>query len=153
MCALERSQTSIIVCTLLRNHIGKLLLVGRNQMKLQPLAKNTIYSHKNDNPYCTGSRGYAKKVPKQEKKLQELFQKGVTPKTHGQDARSLRYLLARGMTYNDDGSLNFPSDAVCELSIKIEALQSQEADGTFVPNREDDILTRALWNKEHPSRT
>ena len=64
----------------------------------------------------------------------------------------MRYLLARGMTYNDDGTLSFPSDAVCELTIKIEALQSQVADGTFVLDREDDVLTRALWNKDYPGR-
>ena len=43
---------------------------------------NTLNSHRNDNPHRTGSRGYAKKVPKWEK-LQELIQKGVTPQTVG----------------------------------------------------------------------
>ena len=33
---------------------------------------NTLNSHRNDNPHRTGSRGYAKKVPEWEKKLQEL---------------------------------------------------------------------------------
>ena len=40
---------------------------------------NTLNSQRNDNPHCTGSRGYAKKVPEWEKKLQELVQRGVTP--------------------------------------------------------------------------
>jgi hypothetical protein len=56
---------------------------------------NTLNSHRNDNPHRTGSRGYAKKVPKWDKKLQVLVQKGVTLQIVGWDARSLRYLLAR----------------------------------------------------------
>ena len=39
---------------------------------------NTLNSHRNDNPHRTSFRGYAKKVPEWEKKLQELVQKGVT---------------------------------------------------------------------------
>ena len=56
------------------------------------------------------------------------------------------------MTYNDDGSLSFPNDAVWELAERIQALQAQVANGTFVPNREDDVLSQALGKKEHPSR-
>ena len=44
---------------------------------------NTLNSHRNDNPHRTGSRGYAKKVPKWEKKLQELVEKGITLQTIG----------------------------------------------------------------------
>jgi hypothetical protein len=65
----------------------------------------------------------------------------VTSQTEGYDARSLRYLLARKMTYNDDGSLSFPNDVVWELAGRIQTLQAQVANGTFVPDREDDILS------------
>ena len=44
---------------------------------------NTLNSHRNDNPHRTGSRGYEKKVPEWEKKLQELVQKSVTSQTIG----------------------------------------------------------------------
>jgi hypothetical protein len=54
------------------------------------------------------------------------------------------------MTYNDDDSLSFPNDAVEELAERIQALQAQVANGTFVPDREDDVLSRALGMKEHP---
>jgi hypothetical protein len=64
----------------------------------------------------------------------------------------LRYLLARKMTYNDDSSLSFPNDAVWELAGRIQTLQAQVANGTFVPNREDDILSQAVGTKEHPGR-
>ena len=61
----------------------------------------------------------------------------------------MRYLLARKMTYNDDSSLSFPNDVVRQLVVRIQALQAQVANGTFVPNREDDVLSHALGKKEH----
>ena len=64
----------------------------------------------------------------------------------------MRYLLARKMTYNDDGSLSFPNDAVWELAERIQALQAQVANGTFVPDRENDVISQALGTKEHPSQ-
>ena len=56
------------------------------------------------------------------------------------------------MTYNNDGSLSFPNDAVQQLTERIQALQAQVANGTFVPNREDDVLSRTLGTKEHPGQ-
>jgi hypothetical protein len=64
----------------------------------------------------------------------------------------LRYLLARKMTNNDDGSLSFLNDEVWELAERIQALQAQVANGTFILDREDDILSWALGTKEHPGR-
>ena len=56
------------------------------------------------------------------------------------------------MTYNDDGSLSFPNDAVWELTERTQALQAQVANGTFVPDREDDVLSQAQGTKEHPGQ-
>ena len=53
------------------------------------------------------------------------------------------------MTYNDYGSLSFPNDAVRQLTERIQALQAQVPNGTFVPDREDDVLSQALGTKEH----
>jgi len=55
------------------------------------------------------------------------------------------------MTYNDDGSLSFLNDVVWQFTERIQALQAQVANGTFIPDREDDVLSRALGTKEHPS--
>ena len=54
------------------------------------------------------------------------------------------------MTYNNDGSLSFSNDAVQELAKRIQALQAQVANGTFILDREDDVLSQALGMKEHP---
>ena len=56
------------------------------------------------------------------------------------------------MTYNNDGSLSFSNDAVQELAKRIQALQAQVANGTFILDREDDVLSRALGTKEHPGQ-
>ena len=36
---------------------------------------------------------------------------------------------------------------------KITQIQAQVTEGSFVPDREHDILTKALGNPEHPGRT
>ena len=36
---------------------------------------------------------------------------------------------------------------------KIAQIQAQVTEGSFVPDREHDILTKALGNPEHPGRT
>jgi hypothetical protein len=46
----------------------------------------------------------------------------------------------------------FPNDAVQQLAEWIQALKAQVANGTFVPDRKDDVLSQALGTKEHPSR-
>ena len=56
------------------------------------------------------------------------------------------------MTYNNDGSLSFPNDAVRQLTKRIQALQAQVANGILVLDREDDVLSRALGTKEHPGQ-
>ena len=56
------------------------------------------------------------------------------------------------MTYNDDGSLSFPNDAVQQLTERIQALQPQVSNGTFVPDKEDDVLSWALGTKDHPGQ-
>ena len=56
------------------------------------------------------------------------------------------------LTYNDDGSLSFPNDVVRQLAERIQALQAQVANGTFILDREDYILSWALGMKEHPGQ-
>ena len=69
------------------------------------------------------------------------------------DPRSVRFLLGRGVTFNPDGSLNYRDVATEELAQRVKAVHEEVANGTFKPNRENDQLTWALGNKEHPGCT
>ena len=48
--------------------------------------------------------------------------------------------------------LSKSNDVVRQLAERIQALQAQVANGTFVPDREDNIQSRALGTKEHPGQ-
>ena len=48
--------------------------------------------------------------------------------------------------------LSKSNDVVRQLAERIQALQAQVANGTIVPDREDDVLSRALGTKEHPDQ-
>ncbi|KAG2534049.1 hypothetical protein PVAP13_9NG227722, partial [Panicum virgatum] len=71
----------------------------------------------------------------------------------GWDPRAVRYLLARGAYYNPDGSLGFRDRDAEDLGRKIHEAHEAASTGAFVPDRENDELTRALGSKEHPGRT
>ncbi|OEL18603.1 hypothetical protein BAE44_0020378 [Dichanthelium oligosanthes] len=84
-------------------------------------------------PHVLGPGGYAKKLPKWETREQELTLAGVVPATSMLAPRSKHFLLARGASLSDDGSLNFKNKTAAEM-------------------REEDELTHALSTKEHPGR-
>lgn len=65
----------------------------------------------------------------------------------------MRYLLARSAYYNPDGSLGFRDRDAEDLGRKIQEAHEAASTGAFVPDRENDELTRALGSKEHPGRT
>ncbi|KAG2629994.1 hypothetical protein PVAP13_3KG472402 [Panicum virgatum] len=112
-----------------------------------------LYKRKNDKPYKTGSRGYIRKIPEWEEQAERLVHSGVTLQTDGWDPWAVRYLLARGAYYNPDGSLGFHDRDAEDLGRKIHEAHEAASTGAFVPDRENDELTRALGSKEHPGCT
>jgi len=82
-----------------------------------------------------------------------VTQSSVTVCTSDWDPRSVRFLLARGVTFNPDGSLSYWDAATEEFAQRTRAVHEEVANGTFRPNWEIDQLTRALGNKEHPGHT
>jgi hypothetical protein len=69
------------------------------------------------------------------------------------DPRSVRFLLGRRVTFNPDGSLSYQDAATEELAQRVKAVHEEVANGTLKPKRENDQLTQALGNKEHPGHT
>ena len=59
----------------------------------------------------------------------------------------------RGVTFNPDGSLSYWDAATEEFAQRMKAVHEEVANGTFRPNWENDQLTQALGNKEHPGHT
>jgi hypothetical protein len=85
--------------------------------------------------------------------LDELQQHGVVPQTAYWEPRSLSYAMARGAHHNPDGSLTSENPSTSRLVTRISEVNEEVMQGICTSNRENDVLTQALGNKEHPSRT
>ena len=78
--------------------------------------------------------------------------RGIRPTTWDWPDRSKWWLFANGVTLNQlDGSLVVP-EHMQEVSRDLVAAIDETQQGTFHPQRENDELTRALKNPEHPGR-
>ena len=62
-------------------------------------------------------------------------------------------MLDRRSTSSSCAELSFNKPETEAVVQKIAQIQAQASEGSFVPDREHDILTKALGNPEHPSRT
>nr|BDI54685.1 transposon protein, putative, CACTA, En/Spm sub-class [Triticum aestivum] len=100
-----------------------------------------------------GPGGYAVAMPKWDKSEKEKEDAGVTPVTKSWPPRCRTWFYAHGGeldpktgNVSTKASLKGVDDAIL---VAIEEARS----GVFQPNRENDDLTRALGNPEHPRRT
>src|SRR5438128_6205313 len=69
------------------------------------------------------------------------------------DERSKNWILPRRSTSSSCAELSFNKPETQEVVKKIAEIQAQVTQGSFVTDRENDILTKALGNKEHPGQT
>lgn len=118
--------------------------------------KNKENSQKNENPHCLGSRGYAKKMvlfQAELDKMEELAAKGKEVQTAEWEPRSLLYCMARGVRHAKDGSFSSENQPMSDLIQRISHVTEEVKQGSHTSNRENDVLTQALGNKEHPGHT
>ena len=62
-------------------------------------------------------------------------------------------MLGRRSTSSSFAELSFNKPKTQEVVKKFAEIQAQVTQGSFMPDRENDLLTKALGNKEHPGRT
>jgi hypothetical protein len=79
-----------------------------------------------------------------------VTQSGVTVYTSNWDRHSITFLLGRVITFNPDGYLSYRDATIEELALRMKTVHKEVGNGTFMPNREIDQLTRALRNNKHP---
>ena len=108
---------------------------------------------KNVHPHTMGSSGYAGKIPIWQKELQDAIIAGKEIPFANLDERSKNWMLGRRSTSSSCAELSFNKPETQEVVKKIAEIQAQVTEGSFVPDREHDILTKALGNPEHPGRT
>ena len=87
-----------------------------------------------------------------ERELEEVERLGVEPETANWEPRSIYFYMARGVHHGPDGSFSSTNLAMSSLVQRISKVNDEVRKGTHSTNRENDVLTQALENKEHPSR-
>jgi hypothetical protein len=115
--------------------------------------KNKENSLKETYPHKLGSRGYVSKVDAFQAELDDLSLRGVVPEIATWEPRSLSYCMARGVHHAADGSFTSDNPSMSSLVTRISEVHEEVMQGTRTSNRENDVLTHALGNKEHPGRT
>src|SRR5438132_12848673 len=103
--------------------------------------------------HTMGSSGYAGKIPKWHKEIKDAINAGKEILHANLDERTKNWMLARRSTSSLCAELSFNKPETQEVVKKIAKIQAHVNQGSFVPDRENDILTKALRNKEHPGRT
>ena len=88
-----------------------------------------------------------------ESELEQLERLGVEPETADWELKLVYYGMARGVHHSPNGSFSSTNPAMSSLVQRISEVNDEVRKGTRSTNRENDVLTQALENKEHPGRT
>ena len=88
-----------------------------------------------------------------ERELEEVERLAIEPETANWEPRSIYFCMARGVHHGPDGSFSSTNPAMSSLIQRISKVNDEVRKGTRNTNRENDVLTQALRNKEHPGRT
>ena len=110
-------------------------------------AKAKKYHHR------LGTGGYVSAVPKWEAMEDAFRAKGITPGTDGWPERAKHWWYAHGGTLHPETGETVFNEKILHPSQKLIDAMADAQRGIFKPERENDELTRALGNPEHPGRT
>src|SRR6266542_4391134 len=127
------------------------------QKKITEVAKllskqRSELAKKNVHPHTMGSSGYAASIPKWEKEFEDAIITGKQILYANLDDRSKNWMLGRRSTSSSCAELSFNKPETVEVVNKLAEIRTQATQGSFVPDRENDVLTKALRTKEHPGR-
>ena len=114
-------------------------------------ATNKINATKKEHHHRTGSGGYLKARPLWDKAEQNMIAKGVEPKTLHWPNRCRSCFFGAGGTLDPEtGKCCWTDEQLATPITKLREAINEVREGKFVPDRENDELTRALGNPEHP---
>ena len=101
--------------------------------------------------HVTGSGGYKAARPKWEKMEKDLLAKGVEPVSRNWPDRVSTWVFGNGGALDPEtGKVVYADPKLAIPMKKIEEAIKEVEEGTFHPDREKDVLTKALGNPEHP---
>ena len=118
-------------------------------------AKNKANAAKKIYHHTMGVGGYACSMPKWEKLEADLLANGITPEPLKWIERARNWFYGHGGTLDAEGKCIYNRRHKDNPLLPIQEIRKAVKDveeGRFIPDREDDELTRALGNKEHDGR-
>ena len=117
-------------------------------------ATNKMNAAKKKLHHRTGSGGYLKARPKWAKSERDLLDKGIEPEPMNWPDRCRTWFFGAGGTLDPVTGWCIWTDKQLETPLrKMRQYIKAAHAGTFIPDRENDELTMALGNPEHPGRT
>src|SRR3954463_558641 len=118
------------------------------------LETNKKNAAKKKHQHRTGSGGYLKAKPAWDKSEHDLLEKGITPETWLWSPHGKTWFFGAGGSLDPETGKLVWNDRKLDATVKkLREYFAASAAGTFVPDRENNELTEALGNPEHPGRT
>ena len=128
----------------------------KSEEALEKSAKNKANAALKMYHHTMGPGGYAYNIPKWEKLEAEYLAKGITPEPLKWTERARNWFYGHGGTLDAEGKCIYNTRHKENPLLPIQEIRNAFKDveeGRFIPDREDDELTRALGNEEHDGRT
>ena len=136
----------------LRDHWDDFVTYKESEEALERSKKNADNAKKKVLHHNLGPGGYKTAMPKWDKLKPEMKAKGLTPETEKVPERAGNFLMAHGMTLEKEtGELVLRDPTKKAVLTPFDDLKKAVAEveaGTFIPDRENDELTKALRNPE-----
>ena len=135
-----------------RDHCYAFVQYKESEDAIKKIETNTINARKKKEFHTLKPGGYKKAIPKWDREEHEIMSKGIIPATLDWPERAKYYYCTHGGKLNPrDGTLVL-GDQLREIAARLVEFIRLAAEGTFVPDRENDELTMALGTKEHGGR-
>jgi hypothetical protein len=132
-----------------RDHWEAFLEYKESAVALERSRKNKANVAKKIYHHTMGSGGYKTSVPERDKKDADLIARGIILATQQLPRRARNWFYGHGgNVYVQTGELIAPPATVKPKDELVKALQEVQ-EGKFIPDRERDVLTKALGNAEH----
>jgi hypothetical protein len=138
----------------IRDHWDAFVAYKNSEKSKNMSAQNKINAAKKMHHHRTGSGGYLKARPLWDKAENDLLDKGIQPQTLRWPDRSRTWFFGVGGTLDPEtGDCIWTNEQLRTPVTKLKKYIAMAQEGTFVPDRDNDELTMALGNPEHPGRT
>lgn len=134
----------------LRDHWEAFVQYKQSADATKKIETNTINASKKKEFHHLGPGGCKKAIPKWERMEEDIMASGIVPATLDWPERAKHYYFAHGGKLNPDDGTLVPGDQIRETAARLVELIKATAEGTFVPDRENDELTMAQGTKQHP---